>query len=367
MRPIERARARFSDGPSSTVARLTHSRSTSTRASACWAFASAERRSFSRSLATSLRVPLRIASASPTCWPRIWFTTRRVFCAEVFRNRTFAFTTVSSLPGASARRRRGRSGGLLAGLAAVPAERPGRGELAEAVAHHVLRDIDGDELLPVVHGDRVADHLGDDRRAARPGLEDLAVVPPVHLLDLLREVLVDEGTLAQRSRHPVLPCLLRAPTHDEAVRATVLPGLLALARRSPGADRMPAAGGLPLASAHGVVHRVHRHAAVVRPAAEVAGTPRLAERHVLVLEVADLPDCRAAVHVDPPELARRQPQLRVVAFLREELGRGPGGAGHLRPAAPPQLDRVDHDPGRDVPQRQGVADEDVGVGAAQDL
>jgi len=50
---------------------------------------------------------------------------------------------------------------------------------------------------PVVDGDRVPDHLGDDRRAARPGLDDLLVAAAIHDLDLLEERDVDEGTLLQ--------------------------------------------------------------------------------------------------------------------------------------------------------------------------
>ena len=41
----------------------------------------------------------------------------------------------------------------------------------ELVADHVLGDVDRDELLPVVHGDRVPDHLGHHGRSARPGLD----------------------------------------------------------------------------------------------------------------------------------------------------------------------------------------------------
>src|SRR5262249_4155944 len=53
-------------------------------------------------------------------------------------------------------------------LAGVVAEGPGGRELAELVPHHRLGDVDGHVLAPVVDGDGVADHLGDDRGPARP-------------------------------------------------------------------------------------------------------------------------------------------------------------------------------------------------------
>src|SRR3989454_1027352 len=69
-------------------------------------------------------------------------------------------------------------------LGAVAAEQPRRGELAQLVAHHVLGDVDGDELVPVVHREGVAHEVGRDRAAPRPGLEHLLLVPLVQDPDL---------------------------------------------------------------------------------------------------------------------------------------------------------------------------------------
>ena len=55
----------------------------------------------------------------------------------------------------------------------------------------------GNELTPVVDGNRVPHHLGNDGRAARPGLDDLLVAAAIHDLDLLEQRHVDEGTLFQ--------------------------------------------------------------------------------------------------------------------------------------------------------------------------
>jgi hypothetical protein len=43
----------------------------------------------------------------------------------------------------------------------------------------------------------VTDHVGDDRRATRPGLDDLALAGGVLGVDLLEQVLVDERTLLE--------------------------------------------------------------------------------------------------------------------------------------------------------------------------
>ena len=104
-------------------------------------------------------------------------------------------TRLGAAPARRRRRRRHRRG--LVGLGRVALEQPRRRELAELVPDHVLGHVDRDELPPVVHGNRVPHHLGDDRRPARPGLDDLLVAAAVHDLDLLEERHVDERTLLQ--------------------------------------------------------------------------------------------------------------------------------------------------------------------------
>ena len=56
-------------------------------------------------------------------------------------------------------------------LTGVAAEDAGRGELAELVADHVLGDIDGDELVPVMHSDGETHEVGGDHGRAGPGLD----------------------------------------------------------------------------------------------------------------------------------------------------------------------------------------------------
>src|SRR5919199_2032580 len=83
----------------------------------------------------------------------------------------------------------------------VPAERAGRGELAELVPDHRLGHEDRDVLAAVVHRDRVPEHVGDDRRAPRPGADDGLAAAVVLLVHLLEQVAVDERTLLHTSWH----------------------------------------------------------------------------------------------------------------------------------------------------------------------
>src|ERR1700685_4106716 len=86
-------------------------------------------------------------------------------------------------------------------LAGVVAERPGGRELAELVADHRLGHVDRDVATTVVDGDGVADHVGDDRRPAGPGLDDPLLTGGVEGVDLLQQVVVDERALLEAARH----------------------------------------------------------------------------------------------------------------------------------------------------------------------
>src|SRR5215207_554865 len=91
----------------------------------------------------------------------------------------------------------------------MAAEGPRRRELTELVADHLLGDEDRDVLAAVVDRDRVPDHLGEDRRGARPGPDHALRSGVVHLLDAAHQPLLDVRALAGRSRH--LALLLASP------------------------------------------------------------------------------------------------------------------------------------------------------------
>src|SRR2546426_6095958 len=112
----------------------------------CSALATAERRTFSTIRAAARGVYWSVASASPTDFPRIWSSTSRAFRADTRTKRARASVrTALRLP-------RGRGRSLLS--RAVRLERAGHRELTQPVTDHVLRDVDRDELLAVVDGER---------------------------------------------------------------------------------------------------------------------------------------------------------------------------------------------------------------------
>src|SRR5205814_9694363 len=133
----------------------------------------------------------RTLSAWCARFARTRSATRRPCWAE---RRTARSVAVVSIVGSLLLRSRGRrSGGLLVRRVALEGTR--HRELAELVPDHVLRHVDRDVLLAVVHGDREPDEIGRDRRAARPGLDRLLVVDRARGFHLLLQMAVDERAL----------------------------------------------------------------------------------------------------------------------------------------------------------------------------
>src|SRR3972149_4848202 len=184
---------RFIIGPPSTMARATRRESRSRSWWLCSALATAERRTFSTSRAAARWVYWRMERASSTRLPRTRLATSRALVGETRMNRATAFvcTMLSKL----FQRRRPL------GVGPVGPEGPRRGELSEFVADHVLRDVHGNKFLPVVDRQRVADELRDDGGAAGPGLQDLLLPAPIHLLNPAQEPLLDVGSLFDRPPH----------------------------------------------------------------------------------------------------------------------------------------------------------------------
>src|SRR5689334_11410959 len=128
-----------------------------------------------------------VERARPAEAPRTVSATSRHFCGEMRAYFSFAVTSAMTLPLSR----------LDLAVAGVALERAGRRKLAELVTDHVLADQHGHVLAAVVNGDRETDHFRHNHRAARPGLDRLAVVLGRRGLHLLREVQVDERTLFQ--------------------------------------------------------------------------------------------------------------------------------------------------------------------------
>src|SRR6185369_8995632 len=274
--------------------------------SLCSALAIADSSTFLMILAPFFGLKASTLSARSTGRPRIWSATSRPFWADRRTPRRIAVVSMSC--SLLLRRRRRRRRDLLVGR--VTLERAGQRELAELVAHHVLRHVHRNVLLAVVHGDREAHKIRRDRRAPRPGLDRTLVRRRSRRLHLRLQVMIDERSLLDRTCHGPLSLFRSLPAaNDHAVSALVATRLVTLARRPPRRHRMVPASATIGASAHRVVDRIHRNAAHCRADAAPAVGAGLADRTQAVLLVADGPDGRAAVDVHLADLARVHAQL----------------------------------------------------------
>src|SRR5436305_8926214 len=140
----------------------------------CSALATAERSTFSTVREAPSGENCSRRRASRTWAPRMRSTTRRAFRGEI---RTYLADAFASMSNALLERR--------APFRVMPVrpEHASRGELPQLVADHRLGDEHRHVLAAVVHGDRVPDHLRDDRGAAGPGADDPVVAAAGHLLD----------------------------------------------------------------------------------------------------------------------------------------------------------------------------------------
>src|SRR5438309_4819638 len=116
---------------------------------------------------------------------------------------------------------------------------------------------------------------------------------------------------------------------------------MAKGRFPPWGLRIAAGAAAALAASVGVIERIHGHATHGGTETAPARLSRLADNLVLMLNVADLPDGRAAAHIDQPHLPARHAYLRIRALLGEQLRRRTGAAHQLAATAEPDLEVVD--------------------------
>src|ERR1700690_33281 len=112
------------------------------------------------------------------------------------------------------------------------------------------------------------------------------------------------------------PLFLVTSIDNHAAGAFVLARAVALDKRAPWTDRMPAGRGLAFTAAVRVIDRVQRHAAHRRAHTAPAHTPGLSHRFQRMLCLA--------------HFARTQAQLGITSFTRQELHRSSGRACDLR-------------------------------------
>src|ERR1700730_2131560 len=152
---------------------------------------------------------------------------------------------------------------------------------------------------------------------------------------------------------------LLAAADDQLVGGLLrLAGAVAERGLAPRRLGVAAGPGLALATAVRMVAGVHGRASHGRAYAKPPAPAGLAPRFVLVLDIADLADRRLAAHVDAAQLAGRHADHRVVALLRQQLGRRTRRSDELATSAERELDVVNGRADRDTGERQRVADTD---------
>src|SRR5579862_465540 len=158
----------------------------------------AESSAFSTSPATRRWEKARSALAAWADLPRMSsasrFTLRGVVwmaCTEAFASLSLSRRVCAFLPIALCHLGLDR---LLVGDG-MAVEIPGRRELAELMADHVLGHQHRQELVAVVNAEGKTHELRQDRRAPRPGLDHFVAARAAARLRLLQQIAVDERTL----------------------------------------------------------------------------------------------------------------------------------------------------------------------------
>jgi hypothetical protein len=57
----------------------------------------------------------------------------------------------------------------------MTAEMAGRGKFTQTVANHVLGDVNRNMAAAIMHGNRMAQKLGENRRSSAPGADNFLV------------------------------------------------------------------------------------------------------------------------------------------------------------------------------------------------
>lgn len=89
---------------------------------------------------------------------------------------------------------------------------PRRGEFTKLVTNHRFGNEHRNMLLAVVHTDRVANHLWENRGGPGPGADHGFLSCFIHLLDTLEESLFNERSLLARPTQRALPYLASLST-----------------------------------------------------------------------------------------------------------------------------------------------------------
>lgn len=91
--------------------------------------------------------------------------------------------------------------GYFSRVSAVLLEYPRWRKLPKLMAHHVFSDENRVENFPVVNKKCVPDEIGNNRRATRPRFDRFFAPACGDFVDLLEQMLVDEGSFLEAASH----------------------------------------------------------------------------------------------------------------------------------------------------------------------
>jgi len=74
----------------------------------------------------------------------------------------------------------------------MPTVRSGVSEFAQAMANHILRDVNGNMSATIVHGKGVPHHLGEDHTGPAPGTNNFLVATFVHGFNFFQQFRANE-------------------------------------------------------------------------------------------------------------------------------------------------------------------------------
>src|SRR5689334_9664004 len=122
--------------------------------------------------------------------------------------------------------------------------------------------------------------------------------------------------------------LLRLPLHDELVSSFVVSRLVAERGLTPRRHRMISLNPA-LAATMGMIHGIHHDPTNRRTNSDVPVPACFSDRHVFVIEIADLTDCGRAIHIHEPHLTGWKFDVSIPGFFCNNLCGSAGTACHL--------------------------------------
>jgi hypothetical protein len=78
-----------------------------------------------------------------------------------------------------------------------------------------------------------------------------------------------------------------------------------------------------------MIDRIHRYTPYMWPPSQPPASPGLSNRNILMIRIADFTNRGTAGIANHPDFAGGKLQLGITTIFSDDLGVGPGAAGHL--------------------------------------